>query len=62
MVDHNLRLSAYLREIADHPEAACGMAELVGASVAIPFVSVLVGTLADRRNGDIVTPLWVIAR
>ena len=45
-IDHNLRLSAYQREIAANPAAACGMAELAGASVAVPFVSVFVATLA----------------
>jgi hypothetical protein len=42
----NIKLSAYQQPMAGPPEAACGMAELAGASVAVPFVSVFVASLA----------------
>jgi len=45
-MESNLRLPAYQEGLAGPPEAACGMAELAGASVAVPFVSVFVATLA----------------
>ena len=44
--EQNIRLKAYQDAMAEDPAAACGMGELAGASVAVPFVSMFVGTLA----------------
>ena len=44
--EQNIRLKAYQEAMAEDPAAACGMAELAGASAAVPFVSMFVGTLA----------------
>ena len=52
----NLRLPAYQDELARDPQAGCGMAELAGASAAVPFVSAfasaLVITQAIRISSD----------
>lgn len=42
----NLRLQAYQREMANNSSSACGMAEIAGASAAVPFVSAFAGALA----------------
>lgn len=44
--ERNIRLPAYQEGLAKTPEAACGMAELAGASAAVPFVSAFLATLA----------------
>jgi hypothetical protein len=48
--EDNIRLAAYQDEIARDPKAACGLAEIAGASAAVPFVSAFAGALAIAQT------------
>jgi molybdopterin/thiamine biosynthesis adenylyltransferase len=45
-IESNKALPAYREEVGKYPEEECGIAEIAGASVAVPFVSVFASALA----------------
>jgi hypothetical protein len=45
-IEANKALPSYRAEVRKHPEEECGITEIAGASVAVPFVSVFASALA----------------